>query len=650
MRLSAYLPAFLAFVAAALASIAAALLTVGTIEQTSLRQLQRILQTDGQEWTQVSVNGLQVTLRGTAPDEATRFRAISLAGEVVDGTRVIDEMQVDPGEEVAPPRFSIEILRNDAGISLIGLVPGAMDRAAVASTITALAGGTEVTDLLEAADYPVPQGWSDAMRFALDALGRLPRSKISVAADRVEITAISDSGAQKRELERTLTAAAPQSFELSLDISAPRPVITPFTLRFLIDETGGRFDACSAHTEDGRARILAAAAEAGLQGAADCTLGLGVPSPRWPDAVSAGIDALAELGGGSITYSDADVALVALDTTEQALFDKVVGELEAALPDVFSLHSVLPEPVKIDGTGEDNDGPPEFLATLSPEGLLQLRGRITDDRLRGAVEGFARARFGAAEVNGAMRLDEDLPGGWATRVFAAVESLSLLSNGSVVVQPDFLEIRGTTGNPDAKAEISRILSGQLGGAENFAIEVTYKEALDPVASLPTPEECVEAINAILTARKIAFAPGSAEIASGARGTIDRIAEVMRDCTAVPMEIAGHTDSQGRESMNLSLSQERAQAVLVALQARRVLTGNLTAKGYGEAAPIADNGTEDGREANRRIEFTLRLRNPETGAQDTEAAATEDGEAAGEETAESAEAAAETDTEATGEQN
>ena len=57
-------------------------------------------------------------------------------------------------------------------------------------------------------------------------------------------------------------------------------------------------------------------------------------------------------------------------------------------------------------------------------------------------------------------------------------------------------------------------------------------------------------------------------------------------------------------MNLELSQDRAQSVLNELRARRVLTANFTAKGYGETKPIADNKTEDGREANRRIEFRL----------------------------------------------
>jgi OmpA-OmpF porin, OOP family len=57
-------------------------------------------------------------------------------------------------------------------------------------------------------------------------------------------------------------------------------------------------------------------------------------------------------------------------------------------------------------------------------------------------------------------------------------------------------------------------------------------------------------------------------------------------------------------MNLELSQERADAVLDALRSRRVPVAGFEAVGYGEADPIADNETEEGREANRRIEFAL----------------------------------------------
>jgi OOP family OmpA-OmpF porin len=234
------------------------------------------------------------------------------------------------------------------------------------------------------------------------------------------------------------------------------------------------------------------------------------------------------------------------------------------------------------------------------------------------------------------RIAEGTPPGWGVRVLVALEALSELNDGSLTVRPDVIRVAGNTGNAEAQDEIARLVTGKLGEETNLVLDVTYVEALDPVAALPTPEECVERINAAIAVRKITFEPGSTSIESGALATIDRIAEALRECQTVKMEIGGHTDSQGSEGMNERLSQERADAVLSAIMARRVLTANLTAKGYGESEPIADNGTEEGRESNRRIEFRLIL--PETMAA---GAGTADGEAAAE--AADAEAAG-TDTE------
>ncbi len=134
--------------------------------------------------------------------------------------------------------------------------------------------------------------------------------------------------------------------------------------------------------------------------------------------------------------------------------------------------------------------------------------------------------------------------------------------------------------------------------------MSYSEALDPQCSIPTPKECIELSNEAGNKRKITFAPSSTDFEDEAVEPIDAIAEILRDCTSVRIEIGGFTDSQGRETMNAQLSQARADAVLNAIMARRVLVSNLTAKGYGEEQPIADNDTDAGREANRRIEFRL----------------------------------------------
>ncbi|WP_108485173.1 OmpA family protein [Oceaniglobus ichthyenteri] len=603
MRAPSFIPAVFAFGLAAIIAVFSATFAVTQIEDRSVAAITTAMRDQGHNWVSVSSDGLQLRLEGTAPDEATRFRALTVANDIVDAARVIDEMEVAAAAVIEAPRFSMEILRNGDGISLIGLVPATTDRAELLERLRKIPKAGAISDLLETADFPPPPGWDDALDFGLETLARLPRSKLSIAADEVVIDAISDSRDAKRRLENDINRAAPDGLRLEMTIAAPRPVITPFTLRFLIDADGARFDACSAASAEGREKILAAAKAAGLDGDASCTIGLGVPSPEWPRAAVASIQALADLGGGSVTLSDADITLVAQDTTAQSDFDREVGELEGALPLGFSLFSVLPESVVIDGTGE-GAGPPEFVATKGPQGQVQLRGRIANDRARSAVTSFARARFGINEVVDATRTDDTLPDGWLPRVLGALDSLAMLNTGTVVVQPQVVDVRGTTGNPDARAEISGILSNQLGSAENFTLDIRYDKKLDPVLGLPSPEECVAQINQTLDARKITFAPGSTDIDADALETVAKIAELLRTCDDVQMEIGGYTDSQGRESMNQQLSQSRAEAVLNALAARRVATANLNAIGYGEERPIATNETEEGREANRRIEFKL----------------------------------------------
>ncbi len=605
MRLSSIILPVAAFILAAALSVLAAMKAANVIEERSHDAVKTALLLAGDNWTRVEVDGLQVVLAGTALSEAQRFHALSAARTVVDASRLIDRIEVADALDIPPPEFSIEILRNKKGISLIGLAPESTDRAALADEIARLAQGARVTDMLDTAPYPAPEGWEEALTYGITALQRLKSAKISISPGRVSLIATAETPTGKRRLEESLAAAAPEGLALDLAISAPRPVLTPFTLRFLMDEKGPRFDACAADTPEAKERILAAAREAGLAGGANCTIGIGAPSPRWGEAAEKGIRALAALGGGSLTISDRDVSLIARDDTSPSAFSAISKHLEADLPQSFTLHAVLPEPVKVLGTGADTgEGPPEFVATRSPEGLVQLKGPLSDARLREAVNSYARARFGIGNVDDSTRLDPDLSTGWPVRVLAGLEALSRLNNGAVVIQPDFAQVRGISGNPEARAEISRLLSEKLGAGANFEIDVKYHKRLDPKANLPSPEECVTSINAVLKENKITFAPGSATIDPGASKTLDRIAELLRKCENVKMEIAGHTDSQGREEMNLNLSQARAEAVLTALMARRILTSGLVAKGYGETRPIADNKTEEGREANRRIEFTL----------------------------------------------
>ncbi|MGJ8595842.1 OmpA family protein [Sulfitobacter sp.] len=597
MRLSSLLTIFLTFAAAAVLSLVAASFSVQLIENSSEIGVRDALDDKGMTWAEVEANGLQVSLSGIAPTEAVRFSALTTAGSIVDAARVIDDMGVAAQEALAAPKFSAEILRNESGLSVIGLIPTSTDREYVLARFGSLAGSTGVTDLLEIADYPAPEGWERALEFALSAMSSLPRAKVSIEAERVAITAITNSAQEKARLEQDLRRMVPDDITLVMDIAAPRPVITPFTTRFQITPEGASFDACSADTELAAERIISAAKAAGAENPR-CTVGLGVPTPKWADAVTASINALTKLGGGSITIADADISLLALPETSQSDFDKVVGELENALPAVFALQAKLPE------AQDPNAGPPEFNATLSPEGRVRLSGRVNDDALRELTTSFAKARFGSDKVDTATRVVDDLPADWATRVLAGLEGLGQLSNGAVTITPQSVQLSGNTGNPDASTEIASLLAGKLGEGSAFDVNVTYQKQLDPVLGLPTPDECEAEIGAIVAAGKINFEPGSATIDASALGTMDDIAQVLKRCGELRLEIQGYTDSQGGGDMNLALSQSRAESVLNELRARRVITSTFKAVGYGEASPVADNKTEAGREANRRIEFRL----------------------------------------------
>jgi OOP family OmpA-OmpF porin len=600
MRLSALFIRIAAFCLAVIVCSFAARVVVTAVETRSVEAVDVALDENGHAFASVLGDGLQVILEGEAPNEAMRFRAISTAGGMVDASRVIDNMTVQDSASIVAPEFSLEILRNDSGISIIGLIPASSDRDDLTETLTDMAGeNSNFADFLATADYDVPDGWDRAVAFSLRALRQLPRSKISVRAGVVTVEAISDSPEQKAQLETSLRRSSPDGVTITLNIMAPRPVMSPFLTRFIIDENGRRFDSCVADTTAAELRIIAAAQAVGVEGEIGCMVALGAPTTRWADAVTMSIAALDDLGGGTVTISDADIILVANAGTVAGNFDRVAGELENALPEIFALEAILPATPEQDGAG-----PPQFIATLSPEGLVQLRGRISTELLNSTAENFAHAKFASADVSMATRIVDGLPNSWPIRVLAGIEALSQLSNGSVIVEPANIVVRGNTGLPDASGEITRLLIEKLGEAEEFEVSVTYVEALDPIAALPTTEECLDQIMNVTESRKITFEPSSARIAGAGAAILDDITEILQRCADLRIEIAGYTDSQGSEDGNQRLSQQRADAVLDGLRVRRVPVASFRSVGYGEADPIADNETADGREANRRIEFSL----------------------------------------------
>jgi len=88
----------------------------------------------------------------------------------------------------------------------------------------------------------------------------------------------------------------------------------------------------------------------------------------------------------------------------------------------------------------------------------------------------------------------------------------------------------------------------------------------------------------------------------AAAILDDATATLKRYPGLKVEIAGHTDSASSDAHNLDLSQRRANAVMKYFVDKGVAADRLSAKGYGEAQPIADNATKDGRFKNRRVEL------------------------------------------------
>lgn len=609
-RWRARLVGLVLLVLAACAALAAGQWASTRIEGRLAARVRAELAAQSLDWVRIAADGLEVRLSGTAPDEIQKLRAVATASDAAAGitglARVRDDIGVASAAQTAIPPFRLEILRNEQGTSVIGLAPRGMQRRAVIERLGRAAGPSRLTDLLELTDHPAPDHWDETVAFAVAAAEQMPRAKISVTPGRVEITAVTNGQAEKARLEQALSLSLPAGVALATNISAPRPVIAPFTLEITRDADGTRLNRCSADTTPSREAILAAAARAGVEGTPACEVGLGAPSPQWPAAAIAGIEALAALPAGRLTITDSQVVLDAPAQAQDG-FAAARDRLAQALPRSFALTAMLAPPAP--GDPAAGDAPLQLVVSTGPQGV-RLRGTVPDERMGAALASLAAARLGPADSTG-LAVRGDTPSGWAARGMAAIEALDVLDRGTATVTPALIAVQGTTGNPAAATEIARRLAARLGPGAAYELALGYDPRLDPATGLPSGQQCVDALNTAMQQAEIGFEPNRAALAGEVGPSIQALAAELEHCSDFRIEVGGHTDSQGSADFNHKLSADRARAVIAALAGAGADTTHLSAVGHGADRPVASNATPEGREANRRIEFRLLSPEPVT---------------------------------------
>lgn len=235
------------------------------------------------------------------------------------------------------------------------------------------------------------------------------------------------------------------------------------------------------------------------------------------------------------------------------------------------------------------------------DGRITVQGQVASEDEKKRLWDALAANFGAGNITGDIAVDaRTLPAGWMDTLIGALPELKArgLKFG---FDGDKLNL-DTAGLPESERfNLSGKLRKLFGGYSITGLWDQASAALSSLKSGFSADDLVEALN-LMT---VYFDTGANHITADSMETLQRAAEAIKAAPAgTRIELAGHTDNTGNAASNLALSQKRAEAVAAKLAELGVDPAMLSARGFGQEKPIADNTTEEGRAKNRRIEFSV----------------------------------------------
>lgn len=335
------------------------------------------------------------------------------------------------------------------------------------------------------------------------------------------------------------------------------------------------------------------------------------------DLLPTGDDTSSEVGEVAVRLTvtvDGDIVRLAGAVPDEAAHQQV---FEAAA-ELYGQQNVIDEIVvdgatTVDGGVLTMSGSAEF----DDDRPQQLRDRITSGL--GLTVGDFSVSEGDVVVD-AVALTATLDGGtvrFAGTIPDDASAVELTAAGEAIWGAGSVDTSGLTVGDTTWTEATVTVTGSAAPGDTRheqlvdELRTRFGNLVEVDTSGVTSDISTEAVTAAdtaiaeaLAAQSITFGQNSADIDASSDDVLATIAEQLQSIPGVPVEVVGHTDDLGPDDENLALSQLRAEAVVSRLVELGVEEGRLTARGAGEAEPIADNGTSAGRAQNRRIEFVI----------------------------------------------